>query len=191
MADAEDRPASASPTWEHPRSGRDEALCLVAAELCRDHGLEALARAVNVSWNPRMRTAAGRALAKTWSIELNPRLQTLPPGQRELELRVTFLHELAHLFAFARAGRRRISPHGAEWREACRDLGIPGEDRCHQLDFPGRRLERKYAYICPHCEAVIQRVRRIHRRVACLPCCRKHAGGKFDARFQLREQKLA
>ncbi len=190
MAAPEERPDPPPRPWAHPRSGRDAALCLVAADLCREQGLEALAGAVKVSWNPRMRTAAGRALTKDWSIELNPRLQDLPGGLREAELRATFLHELAHLVAFARAGKRRIAPHGPEWREACRDLGIPGEDRCHSLDFQPRRFERKYAYVCPNCAAVIQRVRRIRRRVACLPCCRRHAGGSFDARFQLREAKI-
>ena len=120
--------------WTHPRSGRDPALSLVAAELSRDLGLEALAKAVTVSWNSRMRTAAGRAFAREWRIELNPRLQDLPGEAREAELRNTFLHELAHLVAFARVGRKRIAPHGPEWRQACHDLGIPGEDRCHALD---------------------------------------------------------
>src|SRR5690606_27688342 len=109
---------------------------------------------------------------------------------RDAELRATFLHELAHLVAYAWAGRRRIAPHGPEWREACRELGIPGEDRCHALDFQPRRLERKYAYTCPRCEAVIRRVRRLKRRVACYACCRRHAGGQFDARFQLVETRL-
>ncbi len=176
--------------WTPPRSGHDAALSLVAADLCRERGLAVLAGAVKVSWNPRMRTAAGRAFAKEWRIELNPRLQDLPEETRETELRATFLHELAHLVAFARAGRRRIAPHGSEWREACRDLGIPGEDRCHALDFQPRRLERKYAYTCPSCEAVIRRVRRLRRRVACYACCRRHAGGQFDARFQLVETRL-
>lgn len=177
-------------SWNHPRSGKDEVLTLVAADLSREHGLEALAKAVTVSWNPRMRTAAGRAHARDWSIELNPRLQDLPAEAREAELRNTFLHELAHLFSFARANRRRIQPHGPEWRQACRDLGIPDEDRCHALDFQPRRMERKYAYTCPVCGAVIQRVRRLRRRVACYPCCRTHAGGKFDSRFLLVESKL-
>lgn len=137
-----------------------------------------------------MRTAAGRAFAKDWRIELNPRLQDLPDGDREAELRATFLHELAHLVAFARAGKRRIQPHGPEWREACGDLGIAGEDRCHALDFQPRRLARRFAYACPHCEAVVQRVRRLRRRVACYACCRQHAGGRFDARFQLRETRI-
>ena len=174
----------------HPRSGHDLALTLVAAELAREKGLPALANTLAVSWNPRMRTAAGRAFAKDFRIELNPRLQDLPADQRETELRSTFLHELAHLFAFARAGRRRIQPHGIEWQEACHDLGIPGEARCHALDFKPRRLTRNYAYSCPHCRAVIQRVRRLSRRVACYPCCRAHAGGQFDTKFQLVESWL-
>lgn len=178
-------------SWSHPRRGKDEVLTLVAAELSRDHGLELLAKSVTVSWNPRMRTAAGRAHARDWTIELNPRLQDLPEEKREIELRSTFLHELAHLFSFARANRRRIQPHGPEWRQACRDLGIPDEDRCHALDFKPRRMVRKYAYTCPSCGAVIQRVRRLRRRVACYPCCRQHAGGKFDSRFLLVESKLS
>jgi len=193
MADSEgeaDAAPGAPRPWTHPRSGRDAALSLVAAELSRDLGLEALAKAVSVSWNSRMRTAAGRAFAREWKIELNPRLQDLPEESRDAELRNTFLHELAHLVAFARVGRKRIAPHGPEWRQACHDLGIPGEDRCHALDFQPRRLTKKFAYTCPSCEAVIHRVRRLRRRVACYPCCRKHAGGQYDARFQLRETRL-
>ncbi|NLT71891.1 MAG: hypothetical protein GXX91_14545 [Verrucomicrobiaceae bacterium] len=172
------------------RSGKDDTLTLHAATLARQINLETLATAVTVSWNPRMRSAAGRAFLKDSRIELNPRLQDLPEEQRADELRRTLLHELAHLVAFERSGQRRIPPHGAEWRQACRDLGIPDEDRCHDLDFQSRRLARKYAYHCPHCRAVIQRVRRLKRRVACYPCCRAHAGGRFDARFQLVERRL-
>ncbi|MBL9155841.1 MAG: SprT-like domain-containing protein [Verrucomicrobiales bacterium] len=191
MADSEATAGATPPRlWSHPRSGRDEALTLVAAGFARDLGLETLAKAVSVLWNPRMRTAAGRAFARDWIIELNPRLQDLPEDRRDAELRNTFLHELAHLVAFARVGRKRIAPHGPEWRQACHDLGIPGEDRCHALDFQPRRHAKKFAYTCPACEAVIHRVRRLRRRVACYPCCRKHAGGQYDARFQLRETRL-
>jgi len=165
-------------------------LTLVAAEFARDLGLEALAASVAVFWNARMRTAAGRAFARDWRIELNPRLQDLPGEQCEAELRSTFLHELAHLVAFARVGRKRIAPHGPEWRAACHDLGIPEEDRCHALDFQPRRLAKRFAYACPACGVVLLRVRRLRRRVACYPCCRKHAGGQFDAHFQLRETHL-
>lgn len=190
MAEPELRGEDPSRPWTHPRSGLDAALTLVASELCRDHGLTDLAGIVKVSWNPRMRTAAGRAFTKGGAIELNPRLQDLAAEIRDAELRSTFLHELAHLFAFARAGKKRIAPHGPEWRAACHDLGIPGEDRCHALDFQARRLVRKFAYACPACGAEIRRVRRLRRRVACYACCRKHAGGRFDSRFQLIETPL-
>lgn len=182
--------AKSATGYTHPRSGRDQALTLVAADLVREKGLEALASVITVVWNPRMRTAAGRAFTRESRIELNSRLQDLPEGPREEELRNTFLHELAHLVAFARAGRKRIQPHGAEWQQACRDLGIPGENRCHSLDFKPRRIARKFAYTCPHCRAVIHRVRRLSRRVACFSCCRALARGQFDARFQLEETRL-
>ena len=176
--------------YSHPRSGKDPALTLVATDLARENGLPALAGVVTVAWNSRMRTAAGRAFTKDCLIELNSRLQDLPEGLRETELRSTFLHELAHLVAFARAGRKRIQPHGPEWQQACHDLGIPGEDRCHALDFSPRRIARKFAYTCPHCRAVIERVRRLGRRVACYQCCRSYARGQYDARFQLVESRL-
>lgn len=183
-------PEKSAVGYTHPRSGRDQALILVASDLVREKGLAALAAVITVVWNPRMRTAAGRAFTRESRIELNTRLQDLPEGVREEELRNTFLHELAHLIASARAGRKRIQPHGAEWQQACRDLGIPGENRCHSLDFKPRRIARKFAYTCPHCRAVIHRVRRLSRRVACFPCCRAHARGEFDARFQLEETRL-
>lgn len=183
-------PETSATYYTHPRSGRDQALTLVAADLVREKELPALAAVISVSWNPRMRTAAGRAFARDSRIELNSRLQDLPDGARQDELRKTFLHELAHLIAFARAGRRRIQPHGAEWQQACRDLGIPGENRCHALDFKPRRITRKFAYTCPNCRAVIHRVRRLSRRVACFSCCRALSRGQFDARFQLEETRL-
>ena len=176
--------------YSHPRSGTDPALTLVAADLARENGLPALAGIVTVAWNSRMRTAAGRAFTKDGLIELNPRLQDLPEGQRESELRNTFLHELAHLVAIARAGRKRIQPHGPEWQRACHDLGIPGENRCHALDFAPRRIARKFAYTCPHCRVVIERVRRLGRRVACYPCCCRYARGQFDPQYQLMESRL-
>jgi SprT protein len=191
MADAGEYQAGGAPSsWRPPRAGRDAALTLAAADLCREHGLEALARGVVVEWNPRMRTTAGRAHCKERRIELNTRLQGLPEGERDRELRTTFLHELAHLVAYARAAGRRIAPHGPEWRQACRDLGIPDEGRCHTLDFQPRRLARKYAYACPACDAVIERVRPLRRRVACYPCCRKFAKGRYDDRFRLVERRI-
>ena len=173
------------------RVGPDEELRHRARRIAENLGLPELAARIEVEWNRRMRTAAGRAFYQMGKIELNPRLQALPEETRELEIERTFLHELAHLVSFARAGGKRIQPHGPEWKKACADVGIPGEDRCHDLNFQPRRMKRKFAYECPACGSVVERVRRLKRRVACYDCCRARAGGKFDARFILEEKPIS
>jgi predicted SprT family Zn-dependent metalloprotease len=115
-------------------------------------------------------------------VSLNPRLA--PHGDAEIDR--TLRHELAHLLAQFRSGRRRIPAHGAQWRQACCDLRIPDEKRCHSLPFPVTRKRRRYSYRCPNCRRDFPRVHRIRRAIACLACCRKYNRGKFDARFRLR-----
>lgn len=170
--------------------GLDDELTERVARLCGDLGLERLSKDVRVVWNKRLRSAAGRAKSQLELIELNVRLQILPEPAKTDETNRTLLHELAHLVAFERNRPRRIQPHGREWKQACADLGIPGEARCHDLDFQPRRMKRKYLYECPVCSSAIPRVRRIKRPVACHSCCRKHNGGKFDPRFILVEKRL-
>lgn len=171
-------------------TGHDQELTLRAAKLLRGLDLSNSAEAVSVIWNKRMRSAAGRARYRECQIELNPRLQSLPESKSAEEIENTFLHELAHLVAFGRNRNRRIQPHGPEWKRACADLGIPGENRCHDLELETRRMERKFIYECPVCGSSIPRVRRIKRPVACHPCCKANNRGKFDSRFQLVEKRL-
>jgi predicted SprT family Zn-dependent metalloprotease len=160
------------------------------SEWCREAsriaGLEKLAEKVQVGWNSRLQTTAGRAWWPDGVIELNPKLREM--GDEELWR--TVRHELAHLVAYERAGRRRISAHGAEWQAACAELGIPGESATHSLPMGGRRVARKFAYVCGHCESTIERVRRMRGKAACYACCREHSGGQFDERFLLVERKL-
>jgi SprT protein len=164
------------------RSGyRNGDLQTNARELLRLLGADRIARELRVEWNPRLKTAAGRADYSQKLILLNPRLFEHPT-----EIDRTLRHELAHILAQFRAGRRRIPPHGAEWRLACHDLGIAGEKRCHNLPFPPRRYAARFVYRCPNCRQEFPRVRRVRRAVACLACCRKHNGGDFDPRFRLR-----
>jgi SprT protein len=152
-----------------------------ARDLLWSLGAKRLSRLVRVEWNPRLKTCAGRADYRARLISLNPRLCDYEAA----EIDRTLLHELAHILAQFRAGRRRILPHGAEWRQACRDLGIADEKRCHNLPFPVSERARRYLYKCPSCERDFPRVRRIKRAVACLACCRAHNGGEFNARFRL------
>jgi len=170
------------------RRRRDVDLESKARDLLRELGAAKLAREIRVEWNPRLKTAAGRADFHEKLISLNPLLRDVRAGlafNRE-EIDRTLRHELAHLLAQFRVGRRRIAPHGPEWREACRDLGIADEARCHNLPFATKTYAARFVYRCPNCQQEFPRVRRSRRAIACLACCRKHNGGDFDPRFRLR-----
>ena len=155
-------------------------LLQTARELLCSLGAKRIATELRVEWNSRLKTAVGRADHHQRLISLNPRLVEHPA-----EIDRTLRHELAHILAQFRAGRRRISPHGSEWQQACRDLGIADEKRCHTLPFPAKHYAPRFIYRCPNCRRDFPRVRRIKRAVACLACCRAHNGGEFDARFRL------
>ena len=198
----------------------DHALEFQARELLRALGADNLAREVRVEWNPRMKSAAGRADYREKLISLNPlllnfddrlalnesviekldrlnrstllRAASAPASESQRdgtvcdEIDRTLRHELAHLLAQWRIGRRRIAPHGAEWRQACCALGIADEARCHNLPFASKSFPSRYVYRCPNCKQEFPRVRRIRRAIACLVCCRKHNRGEFDPRFRLK-----
>ena len=152
-----------------------------ARELLGSLGAARIANDFRVEWNSRLKTAAGRADYHEKLISLNPRLSEYPA-----EIDRTLRHELAHILAQFRVGRRKISPHGVEWQQACIDLGIADEKRCHNLPFPARTFAALFVYRCPNCHQEFPRVRRMRRAVACLACCRKHNGGHFDPRFRLK-----
>jgi SprT protein len=158
------------------------ALLQTARELLCSLGAKRIATELRVEWNSRLKTAAGRADYHQKLISLNPRL-VAHPGEIDRTLR----HELAHILAqFREKSRRRISPHGSEWQQACRDLGIAGEKRCHTLPFPAKNYAPRFIYRCPNCQRDFPRVRKIKRTVACLACCCAHNGGEFDIRFRLK-----
>ena len=161
--------------------GRDSALETQAREILTLLGADELASEVHVEWNARLFSAAGRADARRNLVSLNPRLLEHPA-----EIDRTLRHELAHLLAQFRAGQRRIPPHGPAWRKACRDLGIGDEARCHTLPFPVKQRACRFLYRCSRCGKDFPRVRRIKRAIACLDCCRKFNGGKFDPKARLR-----
>jgi predicted SprT family Zn-dependent metalloprotease len=166
--------------------GRDAGLEREARELLRSLGAKRIATEIRVEWNPRLKTAAGRADYRHKLISLNPQLVEHPA-----EIDRTLRHEIAHILAqFREKSRRRISPHGPEWMQACRDLGIADEKRCHTLPFAATRSAPRFIYRCPNCQRDFPRVREIKRMVACLACCRAHNGGEFDVRFRLKLLRL-
>jgi predicted SprT family Zn-dependent metalloprotease len=165
---------------ENARDGRDAALEKDSRQWLLALGLKDGAKKLSVVWNPRLRSTAGYARWPKWIVELNPRLREI-----EGETERTLKHELAHLIAYERAGRRRIEPHGAQWRKACADLGIPDESARHTLPLPRTKQTRRLTYACPSCGHEIPRVHKFKRPTACLACCRAHNRGKFDPRFRL------
>jgi len=191
LMDEESGAAAADPASELTLDGLDERrLTAHVRGWLAPLYLRGLGERVRVKWNPRLQTTAGRAHYQEGRIELNPMLITAS-GLGEIER--TLKHELAHLVAYERCGkiqRRRLQAHGPEWREACADLGISGEVRCHELPLPGRRIRRRFAYACPACGETIERVKRFKGHVACYACCRRHAKGRFDKRFALVERRL-
>jgi SprT protein len=162
--------------------GRAVDLEIKARQLLRSLGANRIATELRVEWNSRLKTAAGRADYREKLISLNPRLVEHPA-----EINRTLRHELAHILAeFRKKGRRRVAPHGPEWQQACHDLGIPDEKRCHALPFPAKHYAPRFIYRCPNCRRDFARVRKIKRTVACLACCRAYNGGEFDVRFRLK-----
>jgi predicted SprT family Zn-dependent metalloprotease len=180
--------AAPAPIRQKPTGPRGEDIALTArgAELLQANGCAEIASRLRVCWSPQLHSTAGLAFPGKAMIKLNPRLKEF--GEAEVER--TFLHELAHLLAHGRAGRRRIQPHGTEWRRACADLGLKDERRCHNLPLPRREIARRHIYICPACGFELRRVRPIRRASACLPCCRKHSGGRYDERFRFIKKRL-
>ena len=178
------RPVAAPPPPVGHRAsvaGRDEALTRQAAELLRGVGCDEAAARVAVCWSPRLTSTAGLAKPARGLVVLNPRLREFA-GEVDRTLR----HEVAHLAVAAKARGRRVAAHGPEWRGACAALGIPGESRCHTLPLPRQPRARPHVYRCPGCGCELRRVRPIkpRARLACRECCQRHAGGRFDARFE-------
>src|SRR4029077_2889479 len=100
---------------------RDIDVQQTARELMSANGAARIAAELRVEWNSRLKTAAGRADYRQKLISLTPRLCEHPA-----EIDRTLRHELAHVLAQFRAGRRRIPPHGSEWRPGGRRLGMAG-----------------------------------------------------------------
>ncbi len=158
----------------------DPLLTKEARRLLAMIGEWSLAGKVRVLWYERLRSTAGIASFQDQTVFLNPKLLRFAPSEPGRTLR----HELAHLVARHRAGRRRIDPHGAEWQAACAELGIAGEPATHNLALPRQQRERPYVYACPACGGQVQRTKPFRVSSACYHCCRKFSRGHYDQRFR-------
>jgi SprT protein len=104
---------------------------------------------VQVQWNRRLSTTAGRAFLRGARIELNPKLLARAPDQ----LPVVLAHEAAHIAAFRLFGPN-IPAHGRHWRSLMR---LAGHEPAitHDIPVEGRRARRRRRYwylrLCERC----------------------------------------
>ncbi|MBL8753196.1 MAG: SprT-like domain-containing protein [Planctomycetes bacterium] len=109
---------------------------------------------IEVAWNDRLTTTAGRAFQKRGRIELNPKVLARAPDQVSMVL----AHEAAHIAAFRLFGAN-IPAHGRHWRSLMRLAGhepavthdIPVDDLRAAARARPRRATFVYLRVCDAC----------------------------------------
>ncbi|MCA8964083.1 MAG: SprT-like domain-containing protein [Planctomycetes bacterium] len=115
--------------------------------------------AIDVAWNDRLKTSAGRAFVRHGRIELNPHLLGRAPEQVQMVL----THEAAHIAA-ARLFGPAVPAHGRHWRSLMRLAGLPPKVT-HDIPIEPRRRPRRrrhlYLRVCDGCgdRRILQAVR--------------------------------
>jgi SprT protein len=95
---------------------------------------------INIAFNKRMRTTAGRADYEKRLISLNLRLLSMNPS----ELVPTFYHELAHILAFDMFGKKACG-HGKYWQCIMRLFKQPIK-RCHNMEGAEKLKAKRKAF---------------------------------------------
>jgi SprT protein len=124
--------------------------------------LEKLCAAFPLGYSPtldwrRLRVTAGVAYYKEGRIALS---EILLDGEERL--RVTLIHEYAHLLAFKRHGRRGVG-HGEGWQRAMKDLGMEARVR-HTYEVSRNKPRQQVVYRCSKCGQSFTRARRLPKR---------------------------
>lgn len=93
----------------------------------------------------------------------------------------TLEHELLHLYLHKLG---LPSGHNNDFKRLARAKGIR---IYHENSYPRNRPSPfRYLYACPSCQRLVSRQRPTGFRLACGVCCRDHAGGAWDRRYELR-----
>ena len=96
-----------------------------------------------------------------------PQAIRLQFAQEPEQLRITFLHELAHACDHLsnQSGRPYRQAHGTGWRRWMIAFGLPAESRGNSEALTALRERRlKVVAVCRRCGAEIKRLRRFDRR---------------------------
>jgi len=132
-------------------------------------------------WNPRLRSAAGRFIpgSRKFFRQAPPKIEIASYLQNEegaeALIRDTMAHEMIHLWLWV---RRKPYGHTEEFLVKMRAMGTTRYNPVPKLRGP------KYIYRCPACTKDFPARRKLGV-LACLDCCKKESGGRFDRRFKL------
>ena len=144
------RPPSSGPERDpsRPTEGglpSEEELEARARECFTQWGVIDLLAHIEVVWNRRLSTSAGRAHPRRLQIHLNPRLLARVPERVDEVL----VHEAAHLAtALLHPGS---SHHGSEWANLMQQAGHEPK-RTHDFPVEGLRRSRSYfLHLCSGC----------------------------------------
>lgn len=108
-----------------------------------------------IRWK-KLRVSAGMAYYRTGVIGLSSYILDTPE-----KLRITLLHEYAHLLAVARHGPKAAN-HGSYWQKAMLELGLEPKVR-HNFEVVRNSPKQQVTYRCQRCGADILRTRRLPR----------------------------
>jgi predicted SprT family Zn-dependent metalloprotease len=103
---------------------------------------------IDVLWNDRLTTTAGRAFVRNGRVELNPVLLERAP----LQVPMVLTHEVAHVATWRLFGDAAAA-HGRPWRSLMRLAGVPPAVT-HDIPVHGLRTARRrwvYLRVCDAC----------------------------------------
>lgn len=134
-------------------------------------------------WNSRLRASCGRFIpgkrnALYWRqsppvIEIATYL--LEEENSLNHVTDTLGHEMIHYWLWS---RRKRYGHGSEFVEKMREMGVS------RYNPVPRRRPYNHVYRCPSCGKDFPARRKLGN-LACLSCCRRFSGGRYDRQFRL------
>jgi predicted SprT family Zn-dependent metalloprotease len=157
------------------------------------HSLEAIFQEINekhfdgfldapeFAWNSRLRSAAGRFIpgSRKFFRQAPPKIEVasylIEEEAAATLIYDTIAHEMIHLWLWV---RRRPYGHTEEFMVKMRAMGASRYNPVPKHPSP------KYIYRCPACNRDFPARKKLGV-LACLDCCKRESGGKFDRRFRL------
>ena len=135
-------------------------------------------RDYRIVFNPHLRRLTGRITYRERLIEI-AEFHYLEYGFRDAV--ATLEHELLHLFLHCLG---KPSGHTKDFKRLAAKKGI----RVYHANEYKRNTPSpwRWMYTCGACGRLVFRTRKIPRPLACGVCCREHARGAWDWRFELR-----